>query len=72
MMSISFPYQLIKKLGYIEKKVKKKHAKMSNILYYSSYNNTMHLVRRINETDLVDYFILFILHRQLLRTGIQF
>ena len=31
----------------------------------------MNLVRRINETILVDYFILFILHRQLLRTRIQ-
>ena len=51
---------------------RKNMLEMSNILWYSLYISTTNLVIRISKTVLVDYFILFILHRQLLRTGIQF
>ena len=56
----------------LKEKSRNNTLEMSDILWYSLYISTKNLVLRINETDLVDYFILFILHRQLLRTGIQF
>ena len=56
----------------LKEKSRKNMLEMSDILWSSLYISTKNLVERINETDLVDYFILFILHRQLLRTGIQF
>ena len=56
----------------LKEKSRNNTLEVSDILWYSLYISTKNLVLRINETDLVDYFILFILHRQLLRTEIQF